>query len=109
MAVVVDVVAVEVVIVTAAGGDLLCSAAAAAVGGGSAAAGGRLGSAGAAAAAVFACGSSGHSCLRAPAAGDRKLRSVARAQTPIAALDGCLAGASAGLTDSSLHRQTDNW
>lgn len=108
MAVVVDVVAVEVVIVTAAGGDLLCSAAAAAVGGGSAAAGGRLGSAGAAAA-VFACGSSGHSCLRAPAAGDRKLRSVARAQTPIAALDGCLAGASAGLTDSSLHRQTDNW
>lgn len=108
MVVVVDVVAVEVVIVAAAGGDLLCSAAAA-VGGGSAAAGGRLGSAGAAAAAVFACGSSGHSCLMAPAAGDRKLRSVARAQTAVAALDGCLAGASAGLTDSSLHRQIYSW
>lgn len=103
MVVVVDVAAKVVVAAAAGGEDLLCSAAAAV--GGSAAAGGRLGSAGAAAAAVVAGGSSGGSCLLPPAAGDGELRFGARARTPVAALDGCLAGAAAGLTGNSLHKQ----
>lgn len=104
LVVVVD--AVAVVVVVAAGRSLLCSAAAAAAVGGSAAAGGRLGSAGAAAAAaaviVAAGGSSGGSCLLLPpAAGDGELRFGAGAWASVAALDGCLAGAAAGLTDDS--------
>lgn len=104
MVVVVYVVAIVEVVVAAAGGDLLCSAVAAVVGG-SAAAWGRLGSAGAAVAAaaaaviVAAGGSGGGSCLLPPAAGDGELRFGAGARAPVAALDGCLAGAAAGLTD----------
>ncbi len=108
MVVVIDVVAV-VVVVAAAGGSLLCSAAAAAtavVGGGSAAAGGHLGSA-AAAVIVAAGGSSGGSSLLPPAAGDGELRFGARACTAVAALDGSLGGAVAGLTDDSLHKETE--
>ena len=107
--VVVDVV-VAVVVVVAAGGNLLCSAAAAAAVGGSAAAGGRLRSAWAAAAAVVvnaAGGSRGGPCLLPPAAGDGELRFGARAWTPVAALDGCRGGAAAGLTDNSLHVETE--